>query len=62
MGKDKQLAVESASAVVVLTEWDGFRSYDWQGLRAAMAEEARVFDFRCYLDRQLLSKHFDAAF
>jgi UDPglucose 6-dehydrogenase len=62
VGNEKHLALKDATAVVILTEWDEFKTYEWQKLRALMAEKATIFDFRCYMDRQLMCDTFDAAF
>lgn len=54
--------MNGAEAIVVLTEWDQFSSYDYSSIRKVMAERATIYDFRCYLDATILSKSFDRAF
>jgi len=43
-------ACEQAHAVAILTEWDEFRSYDWQRIYDSMQKPAFVFDGRNILD------------
>jgi UDPglucose 6-dehydrogenase len=47
-------AMENAHAITVLTEWDEFRSYDWQKIYEAMRKPAFVFDGRNILNREEL--------
>lgn len=51
---DSYEASVSAHAVVVLTEWDEFRSSDWKRIYSNMYKPAFVFDGRSLLDRQQL--------
>lgn len=48
-------ACENAHAVVVLTEWDEFRHYDWQRIYDNMLKPAFIFDGRRILDKEVLS-------
>jgi len=49
-------AVENAHAVVILTEWDEFKEYDWEKIYNSMLKPAFVFDGRNLLDRNKLEK------
>ena len=53
---DPYAAMQSAHAIVVLTEWDEFKSYDWKGIYKNMQKPAFIFDGRNILDRQILEK------
>ena len=52
--EDPYKALEGAHAVAVLTEWDEFKSYNWQAIYDAMQKPAFVFDGRNILDKQKL--------
>ena len=43
-------ACQNAHAIAILTEWDEFRSYDWQKIYDSMQKPAFVFDGRNILD------------
>ncbi|WP_282143216.1 nucleotide sugar dehydrogenase [Cellulophaga baltica] len=43
--------VENAHAIAVLTEWDEFKSYDWQKIYDKMLKPAFIFDGRRLLDK-----------
>ncbi|WP_147677610.1 nucleotide sugar dehydrogenase [Algibacter pacificus] len=47
---DPYKAIEGAHAIAVLTEWDEFKSYDWQQIYDSMSKPAFVFDGRNVLD------------
>jgi UDPglucose 6-dehydrogenase len=49
-------ACNGAHAVAVLTEWDEFKSYDWQKIYEGMLKPAFVFDGRNILDKQTLER------
>jgi UDPglucose 6-dehydrogenase len=49
-------AAEGAHAVAVLTEWDEFKTYDWQRIYNSMQKPAFVFDGRNILDPEVLEK------
>ena len=51
---DPYKALEGAHAIAVLTEWDEFRTYDWQRIYDNMQQPAFVFDGRNVLDREAL--------
>jgi UDPglucose 6-dehydrogenase len=47
---------KDAHAVAVLTEWDAFKTYDWQKIYDNMLKPAFVFDGRGILDRAELER------
>lgn len=47
-------ACNNAHAIAVLTEWDEFKTYDWQKIYDNMLKPAFVFDGRNILDKQAL--------
>ncbi len=47
-------AAAGAHAVVVVTEWDLYRTLDWEGIYASMKKPAFVFDGRNLLDHDRL--------
>ena len=49
-------ACKNTHAIAVLTEWDEFKSYDWQKIYDNMLKPAFVFDGRALLDLETLSK------
>ncbi|MFV0345096.1 MAG: UDP-glucose 6-dehydrogenase [Bacteroidales bacterium] len=49
-------AMDDSHAIAVLTEWDEFRTYDWQKVYDTMKKPAFVFDGRNILDRAELTK------
>lgn len=49
-------ACKGAHAVAILTEWDEFKSYDWEQIYANMNKPAFVFDGRNLLDKEKLTK------
>ena len=54
INEDPYKTLEGAHAVAVLTEWDEFKSYNWQAIYDAMQKPAFVFDGRNILDKQKL--------
>jgi UDPglucose 6-dehydrogenase len=48
-------ACKDAHAIAVLTEWDEFKTYDWQRIYDQMQKPAFVFDGRGILDRATLT-------
>lgn len=48
-------ALDQAHAIAVLTEWDEFKSYDWETIYTNMYKPAFVFDGRNILDVEKLS-------
>ncbi|WP_268225545.1 UDP-glucose 6-dehydrogenase [Sinomicrobium oceani] len=53
---DPYKAAHEAHAIAVLTEWDEFRTYDWQRIYDSMLKPSFVFDGRAVLDREELEK------
>lgn len=49
-------ACNNAHAIAVLTEWDEFKTYDWQKIYANMLKPAFIFDGRNLLDKTALEK------
>ncbi len=47
-------ATQNAHAIAVLTEWDEFKTYDWQKIYDGMLKPAFIFDGRNILDREAL--------
>ncbi|MDP2162288.1 MAG: UDP-glucose 6-dehydrogenase [Flavobacterium sp.] len=52
---DPYLACEGAHAIAVLTEWDEFKTYDWETIYHKMNKPAFVFDGRNVLDGEQLT-------
>jgi UDPglucose 6-dehydrogenase len=48
-------ATHKAHAIAVLTEWDVFKTYDWESIYSNMYKPAFVFDGRNILDVQKLA-------
>ena len=53
---DAYEACDHAHAIAVLTEWDEFKTYDWQKIYDNMLKPAFVFDGRNLLDKTKLEK------
>ena len=49
-------ACNNAHAIAVLTEWDEFKTYDWQKIYDNMLKPAFVFDGRNILNKEELEK------
>ncbi len=49
---DPLSAARGADAIVILTEWDAFRTLDWPALAAVMRQPAWVFDARRIADAE----------
>ncbi len=49
-------ACKDAHAIAILTEWDEFKTYDWQNIYDNMQKPAFVFDGRNLLDKNKLEK------
>ncbi len=52
---DYQSAVINSHAIAILTEWDEFKTYDWQNIYEEMEKPAFVFDGRNILNHQHLT-------
>jgi UDPglucose 6-dehydrogenase len=53
---DPYTAMEGAHGIAVLTDWDEFKTYDWQRIYDGMQKPAFIFDGRNVLDPQTLEK------
>jgi len=53
---DPYKALEEAHAIAVLTEWDEFKTYDWQKIYDNMLKPAFVFDGRNIIEKDTLEK------
>lgn len=53
---DSYEACKDAHAIAVLTEWDEFKTYDWQKIYDNMKKPAFIFDGRNILDGEKLRK------
>lgn len=53
---DPYEACQDAHAVVILTEWDEFKQYDWQMIYNSMKKPAFLFDGRNIIDRKEIQK------
>lgn len=53
---DPITATQDAHAIALVTEWDEFKSYDWQTIYGQMLKPAFVFDGRRILDTQRMEK------
>lgn len=53
---DPYEAMQNSHAIAVLTEWDEFKTYDWQAIFDQMIKPAFVFDGRNILDKAKLEK------
>ena len=50
-----QEACEAAHAVAVMTEWDAFKTLDWEAIYEGMLKPAFLFDGRRLLDKEALT-------
>lgn len=55
VSSDPYEACKGAHAIAVLTEWDEFKTYDWEKIYTNMNKPAFVFDGRNLLDREKLT-------
>ncbi|WP_054719338.1 UDP-glucose 6-dehydrogenase [Marinifilum fragile] len=51
---DPYLAMHKAHATAILTEWDEFKTYDWEKVYNAMLKPAFIFDGRNIIDKDQL--------
>lgn len=49
-------ALKDAHAVAILTEWDEFKTYDWEKIYSGMKKPAFIFDGRNILDKAEMEK------
>uniref|UniRef100_UPI00404A7691 nucleotide sugar dehydrogenase n=1 Tax=Flavobacterium sp. TaxID=239 RepID=UPI00404A7691 len=54
--KDPLANIEDAHAIAILTEWDEFKSYDWQKIYDKMLKPAFLFDGRRLLDKEKMEQ------
>ena len=47
-------AAKEADAIIVLTEWDEFKTLDWESIYKCMRKPAWIFDARVFLDIEKL--------
>ncbi len=50
-------AMQNAHAIAILTEWDEFKTYDWQQIYQNMCKPAFVFDGRNILDSKFMQQN-----
>ncbi|MCL6275554.1 nucleotide sugar dehydrogenase [Muricauda sp. 2012CJ35-5] len=53
---DPMEAAEQSHAIAILTEWDEFKTYDWQKIHEIMLKPAFVFDGRRILENEKMEK------
>lgn len=53
---DPYTACKDAHAIAILTEWDEFKTYDWERIYKNMKKPAFVFDGRNILDKEMLTE------
>ena len=53
---DPLKACDNSHAVAVITEWDEFKSCDWNKIYSSMIQPAKVFDGRNILDKEALKE------
>ncbi|ALJ04023.1 UDP-glucose 6-dehydrogenase [Pseudalgibacter alginicilyticus] len=49
-------ALKAAHAVAIMTEWDEFKTYDWEKIYSHMKKPAFIFDGRNILDKAAMQK------
>ena len=54
--KDPLKATEKAHAIAILTEWDEFKTYDWEKIYSQMLKPAFIFDGRRLLDMEKMNQ------
>jgi UDPglucose 6-dehydrogenase len=52
--EDPYEACKDSHAIAIITEWDEFKSYDWQSIFKSVVKPAKVFDGRNILDGEQL--------
>ena len=48
-------ALKDTHAVAIMTEWDEFKTYDWQKIYDGMKKPAFIFDGRNLLDKDAMT-------
>ena len=51
--QDHKTALENSFIAAILTEWDEFKSYDWDAITHKMKHPAKVFDGRNILNNTM---------
>ena len=54
--KDPYQAAEKADAILIMTEWECYKTLDWQRIYASMRQPAMLFDTRNILDHATLKQ------
>jgi UDP-glucose 6-dehydrogenase len=49
-GPDYVSALHESNCLIILTEWDEFKEYDYNSLIPNMANKPIVYDLRAYMD------------
>ncbi|WP_067149379.1 nucleotide sugar dehydrogenase [Pseudotamlana agarivorans] len=49
-------AIDDAHAIAIMTEWDEFKSYDWEKIYGQMKKPAFIFDGRNILDKAKMNE------
>jgi UDPglucose 6-dehydrogenase len=52
--EDPYEACKDSHAIAIITEWDEFKSYDWESIFKSVVKPAKIFDGRNILDAQYL--------
>nr|WP_298994262.1 nucleotide sugar dehydrogenase [uncultured Polaribacter sp.] len=56
VSKEPYEAMKDAHAVVILTDWDEFKTYDWEKIYTNMKKPAFIFDGRNIIEKKALDK------
>jgi len=56
VGEDPYVICKGAHAIAILTEWDEFKTYDWEKIYDSMLKPAHIFDGRNIMDKKALIK------
>ncbi|WP_341217231.1 nucleotide sugar dehydrogenase, partial [uncultured Wocania sp.] len=54
VNNDPYEACKNSHAIVILTEWDEFKNYNWKSIYNSMQKPAFIFDGRGILDKELI--------
>jgi UDPglucose 6-dehydrogenase len=54
VGEDPYKICEGSHAIAILTEWDEFKTYDWEKIYHSMLKPAHIFDGRNIMDKKAL--------
>ncbi|NLR92146.1 UDP binding domain-containing protein, partial [Flammeovirga agarivorans] len=53
---DPYEAAQDAHAIAILTEWDEFKTYDWEKIHSTVLKPGNIFDGRNILDKEALKE------